>query len=304
MPAKLIARSTEREDERLEFSIGAEARIGRGKRNDIVLEFNGVSVEHSRIFFDPKAGCYVLEDLGSLNGTELDGQRIEEPERLGHLHVITFAAELDFVFEDLDKIARRQGRVEEAVSRPAAAEGAKAPARRAPTAASGEGTRFESEPIGVPAALAGGTPPAKTAAPADADGTRIEKEAVGLPPGLAKPPTGVRRAVAASGPTAYLLEVATEAGTPRRFELQSGVNVVGRTRRAEIRIERPEISRRHAIVTVWPDRVTVRDLGTRNRTFVDGERIGEEEVELKPGGSVSFAGVEARLFARSPGPRE
>ncbi len=49
----------------------------------------------ARITWDAEGGCYVLEDLDSLNGTDLDGQRVAGPEPLGHLHVITFAGEHD-----------------------------------------------------------------------------------------------------------------------------------------------------------------------------------------------------------------
>ncbi len=294
MPAKLFSMSADEGGERQEFSIGAEARIGRGSRNDVVLPLRAVSVEHSRIYFDPKADCYVLEDLGSLNGTALDGARIEEPERLGHLHVVTFAGELDFVFQDLDKVARRHGGAES----PAPPRAAPSPSPASKVGAGDEGTRIESEAIGVPAALAADAGQAP-AGPPEANGTRIEDGAIGLPPGLAGPPTGPGRAPTKSGAMSYILEVAAGGPTPQRFELRSGPNLVGRIRRAEIRIEKPEISRRHAVLSVEPERVTVRDLGTRNHTYVEGERIGEDEVELAAGARLSFATVEARLFARS-----
>ncbi|MHB8873036.1 MAG: FHA domain-containing protein [Myxococcaceae bacterium] len=51
-----------------------ETRIGRTPENDIVLAEVGVSREHARIF--EKEGRYFLEDIGSANGTLLNGARI------------------------------------------------------------------------------------------------------------------------------------------------------------------------------------------------------------------------------------
>jgi len=50
--------------------------IGRSPRRDIVLESRQVSRRHARIFQDP-FGRWIVEDLGSSNGTFIDGKRIE-----------------------------------------------------------------------------------------------------------------------------------------------------------------------------------------------------------------------------------
>ena len=47
-------------------------RIGRAKSNDLVLDEPLVSRHHCRVFF--KAGRLYLADLGSANGTEVNGQ--------------------------------------------------------------------------------------------------------------------------------------------------------------------------------------------------------------------------------------
>jgi pSer/pThr/pTyr-binding forkhead associated (FHA) protein len=51
---------------------GPEARIGRGYDNDVVVEDPYVAAQHLRIFRD-EAGQLVAEDVGSINGTFLDG---------------------------------------------------------------------------------------------------------------------------------------------------------------------------------------------------------------------------------------
>ena len=57
------------------FRIAApEARIGRGYDNDVIVDDPYVAAQHLRVFRD-EAGQLVAEDLGSANGTFLDGGR-------------------------------------------------------------------------------------------------------------------------------------------------------------------------------------------------------------------------------------
>lgn len=53
---------------------GSEARIGRGYDNDVVVDDPYVAPNHLRVFRD-EAGQLVAEDMGSVNGTFLDGNR-------------------------------------------------------------------------------------------------------------------------------------------------------------------------------------------------------------------------------------
>lgn len=64
----------------------AEAQVGKGPRNDIVIADPAVSTTHSLIKLE--ADGYLLTDLGSRNGTYLNGERISEPRRLNHGDVI------------------------------------------------------------------------------------------------------------------------------------------------------------------------------------------------------------------------
>ena len=50
------------------------ARIGRGYDNDVIIDDPYVAAQHLRVFRD-EAGQLVAEDLGSANGTFLDGGR-------------------------------------------------------------------------------------------------------------------------------------------------------------------------------------------------------------------------------------
>ena len=59
-----------------------ETIIGRHPDCTIQLESNMVSRRHARVVKDD--GSFLLEDLGSGNGTHLNGKRIEATSRLGN----------------------------------------------------------------------------------------------------------------------------------------------------------------------------------------------------------------------------
>lgn len=68
-----------------------------------------------------------------------------------------------------------------------------------------------------------------------------------------------------------------------RFLLMGAINVVGRDEESDIVFDDPGISRRHSEVRVTTDGphlvATVRDLGSTNGTFVNGERISSQRLE-------------------------
>jgi len=77
----------------------AEVQMGKGPRNDIVITDPAVSTTHALI--KAEEGGYVLTDLGSRNGTYLNGERISEPKRLSHGDVITLGlSKLTFRLSD------------------------------------------------------------------------------------------------------------------------------------------------------------------------------------------------------------
>jgi len=63
------------------------------------------------------------------------------------------------------------------------------------------------------------------------------------------------------------------AGAGLELMLRQGINLIGRAPDAEIRIESPKISRRHARIIVDGDAAVVEDLGSKNGTFVGDTRI-------------------------------
>lgn len=69
---------------------GGSATVGRADDNDICLEAQGVSRYHAR--FRREAGRMLLEDLGSTNGTFVNGRRLVESAELQHGDRIDFGS--------------------------------------------------------------------------------------------------------------------------------------------------------------------------------------------------------------------
>ncbi len=69
--------------------LGVETRIGRGPHNHVKLTDNFVSHDHAQIIF--KQGNYFLEDLGSVNGTYINGVRLTGLTPLTHGDTIRIA---------------------------------------------------------------------------------------------------------------------------------------------------------------------------------------------------------------------
>lgn len=75
-------------------------------------------------------------------------------------------------------------------------------------------------------------------------------------------------------------------GTLKDVPLRPGTNLVGRESEAQIRIPASGVSRRHCSFEVRNGDVILRDLKSRNGTYVNGERI--EERALKAGDAIAI----------------
>ena len=75
--------------------------------------------------------------------------------------------------------------------------------------------------------------------------------------------------------------------------LQRPVVLIGRHPECDIRIDLPQISRRHCCIALAYERIMIRDLGSRNGLRVNGVRI--EEAQLHPGDEVAIGQVIYRL---------
>ena len=76
---------------------GDQMTIGRDSSNEIVINDAEISRRHARLTF--QGGKYVLEDLGSTNGTFVNGQRLAGPRVLKAGEVVSFGEQIVLVFE-------------------------------------------------------------------------------------------------------------------------------------------------------------------------------------------------------------
>lgn len=78
--------------------------------------------------------------------------------------------------------------------------------------------------------------------------------------------------------------------------LQGLLTIVGRHRGCEVRLDSSRVSRRHCCLAVDRDEVIVRDLGSTNGTWLNGERV--DEGILRDGDELSIAHLRYRLVLR------
>jgi pSer/pThr/pTyr-binding forkhead associated (FHA) protein len=84
----------------------------------------------------------------------------------------------------------------------------------------------------------------------------------------------------------------------REISLREGETVLGRDHLAGIRIPSEGISRRHARIVVSESAATLEDLGSKNGTYLRGEKIGEPKA-LEDGDSIRLGSVTLSLRAVS-----
>ena len=281
----------------LTHNFGIEASLGRSAGNDVVLNSPYLSGRHARIYF--KDGDYFIEDLGSRNGTRVDGVAVTRPVCLERVHVITLADAVDLVWIRTSGVsgASQQPAMPQqpaampqhppAVPQQAAAVRQAPGATPAGAAAGGGGTRHAdpyatrptiadvpeaTQPVSVPTMPE--PPPVQPAVPSEtrydiAFSMLIDPRAAGQPPAAA--PASPQRPQS----HAYDLEVTTLDGARQIFHLKPGDNILGRSADCDVVLPDPEkwLSRRHATLTVSADGVRLRDHGTVNGTFVADQRI-------------------------------
>jgi predicted component of type VI protein secretion system len=76
---------------------GDQLTVGRDATNEITINDAEISRRHARLTF--QGGKYVLEDLGSTNGTFVNGQRLAGPRVLKAGEVVQFGEQIMLVFE-------------------------------------------------------------------------------------------------------------------------------------------------------------------------------------------------------------
>ena len=246
-----------------EHELSGELKIGRQEgTNDLVLAEGGVSRRHARFF--EEGGKVLVEDVGSANGTFVDGQRITGMTPLTPKSEVLLG---DYVL-----------RLKAGAARPATASGARKAARPAAEA---------------PEPLANDNPRATKAMPA------VKRPAAGAggPSALAKRPRpgGAAGAAQAEGEGPPVLKGLTGPWANQKFPVK-GKLVVGRQAPATVVFEDDSVSRKHAELEPTPEGVVLRDLGSANGTLVNDERLEPQQpVVLQPGDIITFGMVEVVL---------
>ncbi|REJ74547.1 MAG: FHA domain-containing protein [Acidobacteria bacterium] len=308
----------------LEVSVGDLITIGRGHGNDVVLADPAVSQRHARIQWDPEAVRFVLHDEGSSNGTRVDGMPVRGPTPLGDVAIIGFAGVGELIFSGpaaggaVAPLFAGEHDTTDVPDRTTISEGPEFLAdvlSRIPEAqeASPDRTVVGMEAPVLPGALGGGRPEDDASAGQRAGSPPVAESAESRQPG--QPVAETPAAEAAPGPVGqraarppavrpsggrWVLVVRVE--EPRaqqyRFPLARGSHVLGRGTKAELRIDHPHLSRSHARFDVG-DTVAVEDLGSSNRTFVEGREI-DHRTELDEGAHLAFGDVRAELEYEPP----
>jgi hypothetical protein len=80
---------------------------------------------------------------------------------------------------------------------------------------------------------------------------------------------------------------------PGWFELQPGLNRVGRNPTNEVRVPDPSVSSFHCEIVIDDEGIRVKDLGSTNGTFINGAPV--REAKLQPGSVIQFGSAEFRF---------
>jgi pSer/pThr/pTyr-binding forkhead associated (FHA) protein len=92
----------------------------------------------------------------------------------------------------------------------------------------------------------------------------------------------------------YVLQVVRGRSASTTLKLGDGVTSIGRHDDCLIRIKSAQVSRRHCELFEVSDKLTIRDLGSSNGTFVNGKKVSGQQA-LKPGDELTVGAVTLRV---------
>jgi DNA-binding winged helix-turn-helix (wHTH) protein len=108
---------------------------------------------------------------------------------------------------------------------------------------------------------------------------------------LVAPVTPVLESVASNNGVSMPFKLETENGSQ---PLIQGQNVIGRTEEADICLDKTEVSRCHAMITVQGTTAIIEDLGSKNGTYVNGRQL-EGPATLNNGDEIWIGRSVARM---------
>lgn len=333
-----------------------ETQIGKGPRNDLVIADPSVSTAHSVLRRENEA--YTIADLGSRNGTFVNGERVTSPRRLSHGDVIgmglskltfrlsdyseTGAIDLDelaavskqgspplteeslatavvgsgLVWQnDLDRVRRTaKGRllnvlVDERLAteeslRDLMSRTFEIPIIDLDKAHLDEGViaefppRLAVERNIIPIAREGDSLVIAVADPTDRDAIQevAQKVQPSVVPRLATASQIREKVTRYYGPR--LIGV-LPTGEKIEYRIDGHEVEIGKAAHNQIVLTDPTVSNTHAIVIARDGGYSIVDLGSRNGTFINGERLGSKAVTLRHGEKVQLG--QTVLTFRNPG---
>ncbi|MHB0875005.1 MAG: FHA domain-containing protein [Anaerolineae bacterium] len=290
--------------------VASQVNLGRGPDNDIVLDDPQVSGRHARIAF--AAGGATIMDLGSLNGTWVNGQRI--PPRTP----MALQPGMPFQIDEFTmRLLAPDSQVPPSV-------GARVSIKSDPTpglVAYVEG-KYHKFPFGKPVLTLGRAPENDIAIPSNLvsrrhatvqlQGTQYVITDAGGRNGLTLNGQRVPQHVLAEGDVIYIggndvalqfrgnvgfapVSVAPAAPKSMGIDLKGKETItIGRSHENDIVLDHPSVSRHHALIERMGTRYRIKDLKSSNGVFVAGKRV-EREAWLKEGDEIRVASMRLQL---------
>ena len=295
MIAKLIWKRPNRPGR--EYWFEDEATIGSATGNTICINAEGLAENHARIHFDRVHQEFVLEEIDGAGGITVNGKSVDGPVRLEHRQVIVFGRSVACVFKISAPGEESQPQVEIRAH--------DHPRTRAPGPPPVAGPP-QSSRIVIQAERESGGPESDAESHAAHDGQhqarREETRAADYGHSDPRATAVIHRIADPPAPPAHesreeqevLFLQMLNSSDRRLHRLQYGINTIGRSGECSIQINDRSISRRHAILTVERERILLKDVGSKNHTFLNKERI-LGEVEVTPGVPLHFGLIEAKV---------
>ena len=104
----------ENEDEKILVELEPDEEYVVGRIASCDIRFSGkerVSRKHCVIYYSEEIQAFMIEDLGSTNGTMINGRRITKPERIYNRDEIKTGLKSLFYFEDINEATDTERRV-------------------------------------------------------------------------------------------------------------------------------------------------------------------------------------------------
>jgi len=276
------------------FAVGEETVLGRDESANIVLADprGELSRRHARIRLS--GGEVVLEDLGSTNGTFVNGRRVDgyhalqagDEIKIGSF-ALEFASALDSDVTRARAIPERPGGPEAPEAQPTRARAIpKAPGgQQAPEAPQAQPTRARAIPKG------------REAQPTRARATLAEPQTTRARATVQPAPLPRREPTYAPPGSDGELMILSGPGAGATAAVLGGSATIGREPECDLQVLDSEVSRLHAKVTVRDGAAFLDDLHSSNGTYVNGERM-LERTTLAPGDRIQIG--EATIELTSP----